>query len=101
MQFNPWNPSLPYNSEILRFQSLNNPTTGIAARYDLSPDKNLLKNTGAIDVKITNLEMSKQQSCLAISGPAHEDQPPFQWSTSKINDPKQGLPDLWNFDWFF
>lgn len=101
MQFNPWNSSESYNTEIKKYQALNNPTTGIAARYDLSPDKNLRKNTGAIDVKITNLEMSKNQSCLAISGPTHMNQAPFKWSLSKIDDPKHGLPDLWNFDWFY
>lgn len=100
MEFNPWDPSISYNTELLPFQGLNNPVTGIAARYDLSPDSNLRKNTGAIDTKITNLEMSKSQSCVGISGPTHQNQPIFRWSSSKGNDPKDGLPDLWDFDWF-
>ena len=99
MQFNPWDSSKTVNIEIEKYKTLNNPTTGIAARYDLSPDKHLRKNNGAIDTKITNLSLSKKQSCEAISGPTHQNQPPFQWNRSNNIDPKEGLPDLWNFDW--
>lgn len=100
MEFNPWNPAFAYNSELQPFRAVNNPTVGIAARYDLSPDKNLRKNTGAIDTKITNLEMAGRQLCVGISGPTHQNQPPFRWSESSDEDPREGLPDLWDFDWF-
>lgn len=99
MLFNPWDPSKPTDANIPQYQLSNNPTVGVAARYDLSPNKSLRKNNGAIDTKITNLSMSKQQMCVAISGPTHQYQIPFQWSLSNSTDPHNGQPDLWNFNW--
>lgn len=94
MQYNSWDPNQ-------LFSKLNSPTIGIAVRYDLSPDKSLKKNNGAIDTKITDLNMSEKQSSWAISGPTHQNQIPFQWSMSTKYNPEEneGLPDLWNFDW--
>ena len=99
MQYNPWDPKQSNNIENLKLKTTNNPTIGIAARFDLAIDQSLKKNNGAIDTKITNLSMSKDQICVAISGPTHQKLPPFQWSLAMGSDPKDGLPDLWNFDW--
>lgn len=99
MLFNPYDPSKAIDSTIAKYQLSNNPTVGIAARYDLSPNKLLRRNNGAIDTKITNLSMSEEQSCVAISGPTHQYQLPFQWSLSNSKDPHNGLPDVWDFNW--
>lgn len=99
MEFNPWDQKQDSNKENPKYNVLNSPTLGIASRYDLSPNLEIRRNNGAIDTKITNLEMSKQQKCLAISGPTHQNQTPFQWSNDQNNDPHAGLPDIYNFDW--
>jgi len=52
----------------------------IASRFDL-PGTGIDKTLGAIDSKITNFEMSKKNQILAISGPTHEQNLPFEWST--------------------
>lgn len=36
---------------------------------------------------------------MAISGPTHDRFPPFDWRKAKGNDPRAGLPDLFNFEW--
>ena len=62
------------------------------------------KDVGAVDVKVnliyqvTNLEMFEKESCLAISGPSHQEQPAFNFDKSIESHPV-GLPKVWNFDW--
>ena len=36
----------------------------------------------------------------AVSGPTHDDQPPFSWLTADFADdtPHEGHPDVWQFD---
>jgi hypothetical protein len=81
------------------------PYLAIASRGDLNePDgKYSFRQSnnygfGATDAKITNSEMAMNLEMLAVSGPTHEQQPPFEWSTSNIGDLKHfGQPDLFNF----
>ena len=40
---------------------------------------------------------SSPLSCLAISGPTHDQQPVFQWSTSGFTPVPLGHPDKWDF----
>ena len=40
----------------------------------------------------------KQESDIR-SGPSHEQQPIFKWSTSRFQSPHRGLVDEWNFNW--
>jgi len=72
----------------------------IAPRFDLVQDLRIRKPSGAIDSKITNIKLSKNLSCIAISGPTRQGLPPFNWNNWP-NEPKEGLPTEWNFDWIF
>ena len=50
-------------------------------------------------LQITSFSMSKTLSCLAVSGPTHDQQPVFQWSTSPFSNVTHlGMPDRWDFD---
>ncbi|XP_065892307.1 putative phospholipase B-like 2 isoform X2 [Dysidea avara] len=54
---------------------------------------------GGIDTKVTSYEMFHNKlGCIAISGPTHQQQPPFQWSTSGYSNIPDGHPDLWQFE---
>ncbi|XP_062501314.1 putative phospholipase B-like 2 [Corticium candelabrum] len=85
----------PYSSE-----------NAISARSDLNPKNGTyqfgalgLRNHGGTDSKITSFSMSKTLSCLAVSGPTHDQQPVFQWSTSPFSNVTHlGMPDRWDFD---
>jgi len=78
----------------------------ISARNDLNDPNGTypfeavsFRDWGGIDVKITNLEMSKQFEMLVVSSPTYEQQQPFQWSRTML--PKdirhEGHPDKWAF----
>lgn len=47
--------------------------------------------------QITNSEMVKSLECVAVSGPTHDQQPVFKWSTSGWDTPL-GHPDAWDFE---
>lgn len=83
--------------------SRNSPDHAIAARSDL--DRRSPVPNGAVDSKVTNLELMKTLSCQAISGPTRDaGKKPFQWISDDGKDlfpsyPHEGLPNKWNFDW--
>ena len=88
-----------YNYIKHSLEESGNGISTISPRYDLVPDIRLRKPAGGIDTKITNQKLSKNLSCLAISGPTkQEGLPPFNWEDWKT-EPHEGLPNLWNFDW--
>ncbi|KAM7451985.1 putative phospholipase B-like 2 [Porites harrisoni] len=77
---------------------------GISARSDLNPADGKYpisalghRKHGGIDAKITNSKMMKELQCMAVSGPTHDQQPVFKWSTSGWKRP-MGHPDAWNFE---
>ena len=41
--------------------------------------------------------MVKELQCMAVSGPTHDQQPVFKWSSSGWERP-MGHPDAWNFE---
>jgi len=65
----------------------------ISSRYDLV-SRQLV---GGTDSKVVNSCLVKRMQVEAISGPSHQDSPPFDWS--KFGKAPLGLPTLWNFDW--
>jgi len=78
----------------------------IAARNDLNDPNGTypfealsFRDWGAIDTKVTNLEMSKNFEMLVVSSPTYDQQEPFEWSTTRL--PKsirhEGHPDNWAF----
>jgi len=74
----------------------------ISPRYDLmsKTQRRYPKPSGGIDSKITNLEMGKDLTVIAISGPTHQNSAPFNWDNWKNkNYPHYGLPNYWNYDW--
>mmetsp|Transcript_96359 Transcript_96359/g.171261 ORF Transcript_96359/g.171261 Transcript_96359/m.171261 type:complete len:638 (-) Transcript_96359:351-2264(-) len=78
------------------------PDHAIAARSDLR--KKDPSDNGAVDAKVTNSCLMKTLACDAVSGPSWDDQKPFQWTDSTgrqlfPGEPRDGLPNLWNFDW--
>jgi hypothetical protein len=89
------NCSPPYSGEL-----------AIAARSDLNPANGTYeipslghRPHGATDCKITSSSMIKSLSCLAESGPTHQQQPVFQWSTSTFNTLSHlGMPDRYDFN---
>lgn len=84
------------------------PRFAIAARDDLkdggghkdpdgSPD-------GGVDAKITSSCLFQNLMAEAISGPSHQDLPPFRWTADDGSEtwpanPHEGLPNVANFDW--
>jgi len=74
------------------------PAHAIASRFDL-PEMGIEKNLGAIDSKITSYHMALKREISAISGPTHDRFPPFDWRQAKGNDPRDGLPDRYDFQW--
>jgi hypothetical protein len=95
MQFN----GNTYNYNIHNLQQNGYGVNTISPRFDLVSDTRLRKPAGGIDTKITNIKLSKNLSCLAISGPTrNQGLPPFNWEEWK-DEPHEGLPSLWNFDW--
>jgi hypothetical protein len=73
----------------------------IAARDDLNPPTCDLgvDAGGAIDAKVTSVELLLAGSVLAISGPTHEEQPPFAWTGPWAASPHAGQPTTFDFDW--
>mmetsp|Transcript_8961 Transcript_8961/g.21287 ORF Transcript_8961/g.21287 Transcript_8961/m.21287 type:complete len:614 (+) Transcript_8961:91-1932(+) len=65
----------------------------ISSRYDLV-SRQLV---GGTDSKVVNSCLVKRMQVEAISGPSHQDSPPFDWS--KFGKAPLGLPTVWNFDW--
>uniref|UniRef100_A0A7E4VT70 Phospholipase B-like n=1 Tax=Panagrellus redivivus TaxID=6233 RepID=A0A7E4VT70_PANRE len=58
-------------------------------------------NHGALDYKGTNYQLFKQLRFRAISSPAYDNVPAFQWSKAGDLETKVkhiGHPDLWNFE---
>ncbi|ELR11152.1 phospholipase blike protein g, putative [Acanthamoeba castellanii str. Neff] len=83
--------------------ALNDPANGISSRYDLRGDIDKPAFAfGGIDSKATSSAMminpERNMLALAISGPTHQQQTPFEW-TAKWEDVHEGQPALWNFDW--
>jgi hypothetical protein len=77
--------------------SQGSPCNAISARCDL-----LQKGAwafGGIDSKVTSLALSRRQEVMAISGPTHQTQPPFNFSPKWESVPHLGMPSLWNFNW--
>ena len=78
----------------------------IAARNDLNDPNGVyaiavlgFRARGAIDAKVTSLELMRKYSMYAVSGPTHQSLPPFQWSTSNIKSiSHKGQPDKWQFE---
>lgn len=77
----------------------------ISARSDLNPANGTYpfgalrqRSHGGTDMKMTSYEMVKNFEMLAVSGPAWDQVPVFQWSTSPYNKLlHMGHPDRWDF----
>ncbi|GBM34367.1 Putative phospholipase B-like 2, partial [Araneus ventricosus] len=78
----------------------------IAARCDLNPINGTYpfgalghRQHGAIDMKLSSFELSKNYEFVAFGGPTYDSLPPFQWSKSDFDTKVKhyGQPDLWNF----
>ncbi|XP_027059115.1 putative phospholipase B-like 2 isoform X2 [Pocillopora damicornis] len=77
----------------------------ISARSDLNPANGSYpfsflghRNHGGTDCKVTSYDLfNKSLSCMAVSGPTHDQQPIFKWSTSGWKRP-MGHPDAWDFE---
>ncbi|XP_043924205.1 putative phospholipase B-like 2 [Protopterus annectens] len=96
------------NDPLSKCQGCDPPYNGenaISARSDLNPANGTYpfgalsqRLHGGTDMKITSFELYKAYKLIAISGPAYDEVPPFQWSTSPYKDLiHMGHPDLWQF----
>ena len=79
-----------------------NPGLGISARFDILSEFNKEKKlTGGIDLKMTDFELSKQQTSIAVSGPTTENNkllPEFNWNQPSFkNLSHNGLPKRFRF----
>ncbi|CAD7937227.1 unnamed protein product [Amoebophrya sp. A25] len=63
---------------------------------------------GAVDSKVSDLDMIRELRAMAISGPTTDEHrlPTFAWRDSKGTElydpalfPHEGLPNMWNFPW--
>ena len=86
---------------------LPNAVLAIASRDDLNPKYGTYpfpllgqRNHGGVDMKLTSHELLEQLQFVAVSSPAYDDVPPFQWSKADFRDEVShyGMPDLWNFE---
>ena len=87
---------LQYNDYLHDPLSQGTPAYAISSRYDLRTKQPLA--FGGIDTKVTSDSLIGDIKCSAISGPTHQQLPPFVW-TSEFADYHEGLPTTWNFDW--
>lgn len=77
----------------------------IAARSDLNDPNGKYpfgalgqRNHGAVDVKVTSVSLMTTMSMVAECGPTHDQQAPFQWSTSPYAKTSHvGHPDKFQF----
>lgn len=79
--------------------SSKNPGEGISARYDLA-GFGLTNLSGGIDCKVTNYELVKDLTAVAISGPTNENNPNltiFEWAQVKQSIKRDGVPEKYNF----
>jgi hypothetical protein len=79
--------------------SASNPGEGISARYDLE-SKTLNNLSGGIDCKVTNFELAKTLTSVAVSGPTNENNRnliPFDWTKINKNIKREGVPTKFNF----
>ncbi|XP_038047254.1 phospholipase B-like 1 [Patiria miniata] len=84
-----------YNDYLHDKYSNKDPAWSICSRFDLRA-KDAFAG-GCTDTKITNLEMAKTFSAMAVSGPTTSHGiPVFRW-TSAFNDSHIGLPESYNF----
>uniref|UniRef100_A0A4W3IB51 Phospholipase B-like n=1 Tax=Callorhinchus milii TaxID=7868 RepID=A0A4W3IB51_CALMI len=82
-----------------------NGENSISSRSDLNPANGTYlfpalehRSHGGTDMKVTSSEMYKTFEMIAISGPAWDQVPPFQWSKSSYSGLiHMGHPDLWKF----
>jgi hypothetical protein len=79
----------------------------VSARGDLNPANGTYPlvgmghvNHGALDYKGTNYQLFKQLRFRALSSPAYENVPAFQWSKCDLAATVKHVahPDLWNFE---
>ncbi|CAJ0578529.1 unnamed protein product, partial [Mesorhabditis spiculigera] len=77
---------------------------GISARGDLNPlnntwevDSMSFRNHAGLDYKGCNYEMASKLTFRAWGGPTNDQQPTFDWRTTKVVAPHYGQPDVWNF----
>lgn len=83
-----------------------NGENAISARSDLNPANGSYpfgalrqRPHGGTDMKLTGYEMMKHFEMLAVSGPAWDQVPVFQWSTSPYSKLlHMGHPDRWDFN---
>lgn len=74
-----------------------NPTIGLAPRYDLAENPTLF---GLTDCKIITPQTLKNNYIWAYAGPSMSNGrfPPFDWSNWP-NSTHYGMPRKWNFAW--
>jgi len=77
--------------------SSDNPCNTIAARCDLPLGG--YDTSGALDAKATSHNGMLEAWAWAISGPTHQDQPPFVWNNMWSNQSHLGQPTKFDFDW--
>eukprot|EP01132_Coremiostelium_polycephalum_P005003 gene5003-6229_t len=74
----------------------------ISSRFDLNPvTAQDYDAFGGIDSKVTSLSLLNQMIVVAQSGPTHDQQVPFSWSSANwtLEYPTVGMPDTYNFPW--
>lgn len=80
--------------------SKGDPAYAIASRYDLRVSPQVAHAFGAVDAKITSFSLAAQFGGSVISGPSHQNRPPFSWDDPRwVNISHVGQPATWNFDW--
>jgi len=81
--------------------SFGNPANAIASRIDLDGKSPICM--GAYDAKISSYNNIKDGNTIhIIAGPTYDNQTSFQFSnaTSVCKNKREGLPDLYKFDWY-
>lgn len=72
----------------------------IAARCDLNQPGKRAEAFGAIDAKVTNVQLAKRNAAVAQSGPTHDQEPVFVWTPHWDKDNIHvEQPVSFNFDW--
>ncbi|PRP87203.1 phospholipase B-like protein [Planoprotostelium fungivorum] len=96
---------MQYNDYTHDNISMGHSSRAVSSRYDLETEEKNVSAFGGIDSKVVSVQLMKEFSVEAISGPSHQSLKPFRWSIYNEAHPllkkewTVGLPEEWDFDW--
>jgi len=93
-----------YNDYAVDPLSHGSPGFAISSRFDLvvgnvSNPFLVRAAFGGIDSKVTSATLAKNMTSYIQSGPSHDNNPPFSWTSEWDAVAHHGMPNVWDFPW--